>query len=156
MSTCWAYVQGHIGNSLEGKLSGRKVPSSMGKGGSPFPEAKMRHPPYENKTENQSETCGLLKLKAVEVKTEAKFGISGTENLDVLILEGVGAIRIFEAARPRPQWPRRSKLMPASNSAAQITPRYRFFDFFDDLGSQNRGQIRTQQHKLPTGPSFRG
>ena len=30
-----------------------------------------------NKTENQSEACGLLKLEAVEVKTEAIFGICG-------------------------------------------------------------------------------
>ena len=33
-----------------------------------------------NKTENQSETCGLLKLEAVEVNAEARFGLSGPEN----------------------------------------------------------------------------
>ena len=45
-----------------------------------------------NKTENQSETCGLLKLEAVEVKTEAIVGIGGPEYPLVLILEAVDPI----------------------------------------------------------------
>ena len=45
-----------------------------------------------NKTENQSETCALLKLEAFEIKIEARFGLSGPENPEVPILEAVGAI----------------------------------------------------------------
>ena len=48
-------------------------------------------PPAHNKTENQSDTCGLLKLEAVEVKVEARFGLSSLENSQVPILEDVGA-----------------------------------------------------------------
>ena len=45
--------------------------------------------PNLNQIENQSETCGLLKLEAVEVKTEAIFGLSSLEYPKVPNLEAV-------------------------------------------------------------------
>ena len=41
----------------------------------------------------------------LEAKTEARFELSGPDYPQVSILEAIGAIRIYKAARPRPQWP---------------------------------------------------
>ena len=45
-----------------------------------------------NKTENQSETCGLLKLGVVAVKTDARLGLIGPEYPRIPSLEAIGAI----------------------------------------------------------------
>ena len=56
------------------------------------PGIHVRYPVNLNKTENQSEICGLLKLEAVEVNIETILGLSGPENYQAPILEAVGAI----------------------------------------------------------------
>ena len=53
---------------------------------------KRASPSIKNKTENQSENCGLLKMEDVEVKSEVKFGLSGPENPQSPIFAAVGAI----------------------------------------------------------------
>ena len=45
-----------------------------------------------NKTENQSETCGLLKLEAVDDKADARFGLSFLNYPKAPILEAVRII----------------------------------------------------------------
>ena len=46
----------------------------------------------KNKKENRLETSDLLKSEAVEIKTEAIFGLRGPDYPQVSILEAVGAI----------------------------------------------------------------
>ena len=72
--------------------------------------------------------CEAAASMTSEVKADASFGLSGPDYPQVPILE---AVHFFEFSRPRGR-------------------------SLDDLGGQNRGQIRTQRTRKPPGTNFGG
>ena len=69
-----------------------------------------------NKTENQSETCGLLKLEAVKDQIDLEAAVLGYPQMPILEAVGVGAIRNFEP--PGVIW-----IIEAAEAATLITSR---------------------------------